>query len=422
MTAAVASLSRPARVLLLEIRRSVVSWAVPLLAVLFFVDAYRTAMGLPAVWTVRSSVVTSSMLLVFAVFAAGLGAWAGSREGRRRTGNLVATTVRPAWARQGAALGGTLFWLLLVFLAGVAVVYIQTARQATWGSPPLWPVAVGVMAVVTITVLGFTAGALVPGRFTAPLAAVAAFVLFLVGYHAAVNLAPGPGLQALLSPGGPVPLADDGVFYRAAPDVAITQVLFMGGITVALLGVLALAPVLRGPYRDLPAALGRAGRWLCAAAVVLLAAGTAAAGRHSPWPAPPGSAYPAGTSPRCTTRPATSRSGTPPTAREPHSRCACTRRSARTWPARTRRSSRLPRRSPGCPAPRSAPRRPHRAMGYTARTGPASADRRRHPPSPGHRRCTPTPPTRSSPRCRATRPSPATRTTRTGRRASSSNS
>ncbi len=275
---AVPSLSRPARVLRLEIRRSVVSWAVPLLAVLFFVDAYRTAMGLLAVWAVRSSVVTSGMLLVFAVFAAGLGAWAGSREGRRRTGDLVATTVRPTWARQGAALGGTLFWLLLVFLAGVAVVYIQTARQATWGSPPLWPVAVGMMAVVTITVLGFTAGALVPGRFTAPLAAVAAFVLFLVGYHAAVNLTPEPGLQALLSPGGPVPLADDGVFYRAAPDVAITQVLFMGGITVALLGVLVLAPVLRGPDRDLPAAVSRAGRWLCAAAVVLLATGTAAAG------------------------------------------------------------------------------------------------------------------------------------------------
>ena len=66
--------------------------------------------------------------------------------------------------------------------------------------------------------------------------------------------------------------------YHVAPDVAITQVMFMGGITVALLGVLTLFPA---PARTRTAdlwllALGRTGRWLCAAGVVLLAAGVAA--------------------------------------------------------------------------------------------------------------------------------------------------
>jgi hypothetical protein len=276
MTAAVASLPRPARVLRLEIRRSVVLWAIPLLAALWFFDTYRTAAGLPPVWTVRSSVITNNMLLEFVVFAAGLAAWAGSREGRRRTGDLLTTTSWPAWARQAAALGGTLFWLLLTFLAGVAVLYIQTARPATWGGPPLWPVAVGVVTVVTVTVLGFTAGAIVPGRFTAPLVAVAALVLYLVAYHAAVNVTPASGLHALLSPGTGGPPGDAGVFYHAAPDVAIAQVMFMGGITVALLGVLTLIPVLRGPYRDFFSAVGRTGRWLFAAGVVLLVAGVAA--------------------------------------------------------------------------------------------------------------------------------------------------
>jgi hypothetical protein len=278
VTAAVASLSRPARVLRLEIKRSVVLWAIPLLAALFFVDAYRTAAGLPPVWTVRSWVITTNLLDDFVALSTGLAVWAGSREGRRRAGDLVSATGRPAWARQGAALGGTLFWLLATFLAGVAVLYVQTARQATWGGPPLWPVAVGTVAVIMVTVLGFTVGAIVPGRFTAPLAAAAAFVFFLVAYHAALNVTPTSGLWALLSPSTAVPLGDDGVFYHAAPDVAIAQVIFMGGITVALAGVLVLFPVLRGPYRVLSCAVSRTGRWLCAAGVILLAAGIATSG------------------------------------------------------------------------------------------------------------------------------------------------
>jgi hypothetical protein len=101
------TLSRPARVLRIEIRRSVVPWAIPLLAALFFFDSYRTAAGFPPVWTVRASVITNHMLLDFCPFAAGLGAWVGSREGRRNAADLLATTVRPAWARQASALGAT---------------------------------------------------------------------------------------------------------------------------------------------------------------------------------------------------------------------------------------------------------------------------------------------------------------------------
>jgi len=273
---AVAISRRPARVLRLEIRRSVVPWAVPLLVALFLFDTYRTAAGLPPVWTVRSSVITQGMLVDFIPFAAGLGAWVGSREGRRKTRDLLATTVSPALMRQASALGATLFWLLLVFLAGVVVLYVTTALQATWGGPPLWPVAVGAVGVVTVTALGFTAGVLFPGRFTAPLAAIGVVLLSFAGDHAALNVAPGTSTYALLSPGTAVPLIDDGVFYRAAPDVAIAQVMFMAGLSVALLGLLALAPVSRVPFRGLLSAFGRTGRWLCAAGVGLLVAGVAA--------------------------------------------------------------------------------------------------------------------------------------------------
>jgi hypothetical protein len=277
MTAVALSRSSPAPVLRIEIRRSVVLWAVPLLLALFYFDSFRTAAGFPSVWTVRSSVITSHMIADFGPFAAGLAAWVASREGRRKTGDLVATTVRPAWARQASALGATLFWLILTFLVGVAAIYVDTARQATWGGPPLWPVAVGVVELVTFAVIGFTAGALCPGRFTAPLAAIGTFLLTEIGFHAALQMNPEGSTSALLSTATAVPLGDDGVFYYVAPDVAIAQVMFMGGITVALLGVLTLAPVFRLSYRGPLSAVNRVGRWLCMAGIALLAAGVAAA-------------------------------------------------------------------------------------------------------------------------------------------------
>jgi len=276
MTAVALSRTRPAPVLRIEIRRSVVLWAVPLLLALFYFDSFRTAAGFPPVWTVRSSVITSHMVADFGPFAAGLAAWVASREGRRKTDDLLATTVRPAWARQASALGATLFWLLLTFLAGVAAIYIDTARQATWGGPPLWPVAVGIVEVATFAVIGFTAGALFPGRFTAPLAAIGTFLLAEVGFHAALQVVPGGSTYALLSTATAVPLGDDGVFYRVAPDLSIVQVMFMGGITVALLGLLTLAPFFRVAYRGLLAGVNRTGRWLCVAGVALLALGVAA--------------------------------------------------------------------------------------------------------------------------------------------------
>src|ERR1700685_3528721 len=103
---AVALVRRPARVLRLEIKHSPVPWVLPLIAALFFFNTYRTAAGFPAIWTVRASAIPDHMLFAFGAFACGLSAWAGSREGRRKTTDLVATTARPAWTRQAAVLAG----------------------------------------------------------------------------------------------------------------------------------------------------------------------------------------------------------------------------------------------------------------------------------------------------------------------------
>jgi hypothetical protein len=278
------ALPRTARALRLEFKRNAVRYALPLLAAVFYFDTIRAAGGFPPVWTLRSSVIGDNTLIEFSVFAGGLAAWAGSREGRRKTVDLVGTTPRAAWARLSVALAGTLCWLLLAFLAGVAVLYIQTALQATWGGPPLWPVFVGTAGVTAVTVIGFTAGVLFPGRFTAPLAALGVAVLDLIGFREALGVTASSGTYALLSPNNSPPPVDTGVYYHVAPDLSIVQAMFMGGIAVALFGVLGLAPGLRqmvsaAGRASLRAALARGDGWpLRAVAVILVACGVAASG------------------------------------------------------------------------------------------------------------------------------------------------
>jgi len=263
---------RPARALRLEIKHSPVVWALPVLAALFYFNAYRTAAGFPPVWSVRASVISGANLVFFSVIGAGIAAWTAAREGRRKTGDLLATTARAPWARRSTVLAATTFWVLLAYLAGVAVIYVQTASEATWGGPPLWPVAVGVAGIAAACALGFAGGALFPSRFTAPIVAVAVFVAWFVGIAAAngvQNAANGmKGTPALLvaATGRPQDPAL-GVFYRVAPDVSIAQVMVMGGVLLAAVGLLARWPSPGMPVR----------RRLTVTAAILVAAGVAAA-------------------------------------------------------------------------------------------------------------------------------------------------
>jgi hypothetical protein len=289
---------RLVRALWLELKRSPVPYLLPPLALFSYYDAIRTADGYPPVWALRASVV-SHLVVYFGIAGGGVAAWAGAREGRRKTADLLATTPRAAWSRLSVALAGTLCWVLLAFLAFAAVLYTQTALQATWGGPPLWPVLVAAATVTMATVTGFTCGAVFPGRFTAPLVALGLTVLLEIGFRESLlvraspvgrapsgeHLLPVPGgapLQvkvfhdlsygtyALLSPLNAPPAVDAGVYYRVAPDVSVVQVMFMGGIAVALFGVLGLAAGLRAP--------GPTGGWLARlGAVVLVACGVAAA-------------------------------------------------------------------------------------------------------------------------------------------------
>jgi hypothetical protein len=272
---------RPARLLRLEIRHSPIVWALPVLAAIFYFNTYRTATGLPPTWANYAADVTGPMLVYLCVFAAGLAAWVGTREGRRKTGDLLATTARAPWARQAAVLGATAFWMALAFLAETAVIYVLAAGQATWGGPPLLPVAVGVVCTVTACAVGFTAGTLFPGRFTAPIVAVAVFVLEFVGVKSANNVRDymyggGGSTSPLVMPDQGLPrFVEDGVFYRVPADVSIVQLMFTGGLLLVAAGLLGLAPAARvAGVRGVSLAGGR--RSLAVVAAVAVGCGVAA--------------------------------------------------------------------------------------------------------------------------------------------------
>ena len=255
-----------ARLLRLELRRNAMPWMLPLVFALFWFSVYRKAMAMPPLWHPRAASLQIGALLAFASPVAGTAAWMGSREARRRTTDLVAITAWPSWARQLATWAATTCWALAGYLACVAVLYGVTARQAAWGGPLWWPAAVAAASIPAVSAAGFAAGALVPSRFTPPAAAIAAFFVLALstqpinGSQSYWNISPVVAYPWDIGP-------DPGVatFYPNLPDLSIAQVMFLAGLTVTVLGAVALSD-------------RRGGSWLRRPAAVITAAGLLAAG------------------------------------------------------------------------------------------------------------------------------------------------
>ena len=254
------------RLLRLELRNNVVPWLLPLVAGLFWLVTYRTSMAYPPLWNVRAMTMQNSSLAVFVPTVVGAAAWLGSREGRHGIAELVTGSARPRWHRQLAAWAATTCWSIVAYLGCVAVLYVATAREGAWGGPLWWPAVVGAASLPAFSALGFAAGALRPSRFTPPLVAVAAFLAleisaqFIHGDHSRWQIS--PVVSNLWSIG---PDAGIATFYPYLPDLPIAQLLFLAGLTAALLGLLGL-----------PAGAGGAG--LRRSAAVLTVAGVLSTG------------------------------------------------------------------------------------------------------------------------------------------------
>lgn len=259
-------LAVPARLLRLELRRNPMPWTLPLLAALFWITTYRPAMVNPPLWNVRGTMLQAQTMLAFAPVLAGVAAWAGSREGRRGTADLVSITGVPRWAGRLAAWAAVTFWAEAAYLGGVTVVYAITAREAIWGGPLWWPVTVGAATAAASCAVGFAAGTLLPSRFTAPLAAVVVFLALGAGAFALQHGARATYSQIWpLNVQGAFPKDSFGIFYPFLPDLSIAQLMFVGGLGASALGALGL-PIVAG------------GRWLRGAAAAVTIVGLAAAG------------------------------------------------------------------------------------------------------------------------------------------------
>jgi hypothetical protein len=243
----------------LELHRSTMLLLLVPVALLLGFTELRNNLGQAPLWGARSIVVQRSMELVGGIVA-GVAAWTAARDRRRHITELLATTARPAWVRQIAAWAAVAVWSLLLYGAYVAVVFVVTARQATWGSPNWWPAAVGATAVVACSAVGFAFGALIPGRFTAPLVTIGALLAPQIGTLALQRNQQWGRISPVEDPG----TSGTGVFVPYHAGLSIVQLIFLVGVILAALGALAIPP-------------RAGGRGVHRAGVVAVAVGVAAA-------------------------------------------------------------------------------------------------------------------------------------------------
>jgi hypothetical protein len=257
------------RLLRLELRHNAMSWVLPLAIGLFWFITYRKVVAMPPLWNVRVAETQAGVVADFITPVVGAAAWMGSREARRRAVDLLETVARPRFARLLAAWAATACWAVAGCLVCLAAVYWETSRHASWGGPLWWPAAVAIASMSALAALGFAAGVLVPSRLTAPVVGIASFFVLALS----TELIVGSQSYWLVSPivTGPWDTGPDpglATFYPYLPDLSIAQLMFLGGLTVAVVaGALGLR-------RGSGASLLRAAA-ACAAAAGIAAAGTA---------------------------------------------------------------------------------------------------------------------------------------------------
>jgi hypothetical protein len=229
------------RLLRLEFKHSAMLWLVPLAAGLFWYNAYRPVVAMPALWSLRAPSMQHNALLDFVLPVVGAASWMGSRESRRGIGDLTAIVARPRWTRQLLAWAAVTGWALAAYAICVGAVYGVTAAQAAWGGPLWWPAAVGAAGLPALAAIGFAAGAWFPSRFTTPLVSIGTFIL--LGFS--TQLAHGARSLWQVSPtiSGPSGIGPDpgiATFYPYLPDLSIAQVTFAVGLTAIVLGALGM--------------------------------------------------------------------------------------------------------------------------------------------------------------------------------------
>ena len=175
-------------------------------------------------------------------------------------------TARPELARRLAAWAATAAWAVAGFVACIGVLYGVTARQASWGGPLWWPVVLDVAAILALSAAGFTAGTLVASRYTAPVVTLGTFLALGFSTQPIVGAGSYWDISPIVAGSWDFgPNAGVATFYRYLPDLPIAQVMFLAGLTLALVAALGL-----------PAGAGD--RWVRRATAALTVGGLVIAG------------------------------------------------------------------------------------------------------------------------------------------------
>ncbi len=214
----------------IEARRNLGLWLFPFVVVMIW---YLAAQGrAEGIWLWPDvSLSIESTLAVVGPLAAGLAAWTASRNRRRGIEELLATTPRPAAIRDFTAWAAAATWFVLTYAAAAGFIHLLAYRDGAWGSPVLWPVLVGFLALITHSALGYTIGCYLPSGFTAPLVAVLLFLLQAapVYFEGSIHhLTPlGDGLTR-------------SVFHGVLPNLFVGQAMWLLGLAGAALATVAI--------------------------------------------------------------------------------------------------------------------------------------------------------------------------------------
>ncbi len=294
MTAATEAPARPApgrssylapplsflRLLRIELRHNAMPWLLPLIAALFWFDSYRPSTATPPLYVLRTfwNLGQGHTIIDFGPFVAGVAAWMGSRDGRRRTADLVTATARPRWTAQLITWAATAIWAVGAYLVFVGVMFAVYAGQHLQGQPPWWWVAAGAAAVAAFSAAGFAVGAFFPSRFAAPLAAFGGFLAMMMSSQTGFSHTSGwAWILPTNSNGNFQP--DSGMLYPYLPDLSIARIMLLAGLAITFLGLTGLPAAAGGPQlRRVAAVVTLAG--LAAAGTTIGLANTARLGPH----------------------------------------------------------------------------------------------------------------------------------------------
>jgi hypothetical protein len=170
------------QLLRIETRRNIGFWALPFLAGLAWL-AWRIQQETEghssvALWP-QTSVDIAFAVAFIGPAAGGLAAWVAGRDRRRGMDDLLATTPLPVTRRELTLLAATTLWVLFAYLAAGAYQGINTAREATWGSPVWPPILIAGLAIAAQAAIGYAAGSFARSSISSRLmAGIVPIVLF----------------------------------------------------------------------------------------------------------------------------------------------------------------------------------------------------------------------------------------------------